>query len=1079
MVTLLEVSAASYAQQVSVNFKRTPVKEVLNELTRQTGYNFICDPAIINKSAPVTIKANKATLHNVLNLCFDNLSVEIVYGDDNTVVIKQKKPPVITTAEQQVRITGRVTDPKKQTLPGVTVKVKENQMVTTTNRDGDFTIDAQPNNTLIFSFIGYVTQEVVIGNRTTVDVVLEEQTTSLNDVVVVGYATQKKVSLTSAVSVIKADDIARRPVTNTIQAFQGLSPGFTILDKGGAPGRANVTARIRGITTLSGNNPLILVDNLEQAINNINPDDIESVSILKDAAATSIYGSRAATGVILITTKRAKNGPVTANFNSYVGIQQLANHPNSINTVDYLKQQNAAYVNAGRAPFYSDDLIAAYSSDAAKDRIKYPLANDWFNQVFSNALQHNENFSVSGGSDKFKGLVNIRNFQQNGIIKNVSANVQEVRINTDLIASSKFNFNFDGNYRKNYSTQPQDIDNVYFNTLHNSQLTVPRYPDGSYGLSAQGNNPLSSAEQSGYNKDYFDNISFNLRGNWNIVKGLSFNTQYGVTSTFDRQKIFTASYSFTDQNNPSRTKIRTLNSLTENRADTYLETINSTLNYNLDINKHGIKILGGYSQIFNSASNLGAFRNTFYNNEIQAISAGASSSKDNNGNDVTSGLRSYFASLNYNFSDKYLFEVNGRYDGSSKFTGDNLYSFFPSFSAGWRISQEKFWQPLSGVIQDIKLRGSWGKTGNQTVDNYTFYDAINTRNYNYGGAASTGYAALDYANTGIKWETTRQTDIGLDMSFLNSKLNVTVDYYDKLTSGILLNLPIAGVIGLNAPIQNAGVVSNKGWEFGLDYNNMDNAFKYSMNFNISNNKNEVLDLKGTGPYITGSSLDGLYATNVGMPINVLWGFKTDGYYKDANDVAKSAKYDPNTFPGDLKYVDLDGDGKITAADRANLGDEFPHYTFGLVSNLQYKNFDFYISVQGAIQQKARISGAIIAAGANESFVIDLANDYWTPDNTDARYPRPQKNTEKNTQISDHWVVEMGYARIKALQLGYTFPKSVTDFLKIRKLRMYVSGTNLFTVSQANKWGLDPEFPTGRLSYYPQTKVYTFGVNVNF
>ncbi len=988
-----------------------------------------------------------------------------------------------SAAMRALPVSGVVTNAKGEKLAGVTVRLKGATTTVATGDDGRYTINLADGNAILeFSYIGYTAQEVAVNNRSTINIVLADEGKALNDVVVVGYATQKKVSLTSAVGVIKADDISRRPVTNTIQALQGLSPGFTVLDQGGAPGRGIVTARVRGVTTLSGNNPLVLVDNIEQSINNINPDDIESVSILKDAAATAIYGSRAAAGVLLITTKRAKNGPVAVSYNGYVGMQELGAHPTSIGAVDYLKQQNVAYANAGLAQQYSDALIAGYQSGASSDRIKYPLANDWFNQLYHAGLQYNNNFSISSGTDKFKALVNIRDFQQNGIIDRFSNNVKEVRINTDFIPSTKFRFSFDGNYRRLYSTQPQDAGNVYYNSLHGAQLAVPRYADGGYGLSAQNNNPLINRDLSGYNNDYFDNLSMNLRGEWSIVKGLKFSTQYGVTSTFDRNKVYTASYNVVDENFPARTKSVAVNNLNELRTNTYIETINSLLTYNLKLRDHSFNLLGGYTQIFNSASNLTAFRNSFYNNSIQALSAGSSGSRDNTGSDVTSGLRSYFGRFNYDFNSKYLLEVNGRYDGSSNFTGGNLYSFFPSVSGAWRISQEDFWGSLGNTISEFKLRGSWGKTGNQTVSPYSFYEALTTQNYDFGGSAATGYALLSYANKDIRWETTRQTDIAIDAGFLKNKLTVTAEYYNKLTSGILLQLPVAGVVGLgtNYPVQNAGVVSNKGWELSVNYQDMtSHALGYSFNFNISNNINKVLDLKGTGPYISGSTNDGLYATNVGMPINVLWGFKANGLYKDAADVAKSAKYDPNTYPGDIKYMDLNKDGKITADDRTMIGDEFPHYTFGLTSNLQYKNFDLYLFVQGALKQDARVSGAFADAGNNQGFLIDIEKDYWTPTNTGARFPRPQKFTDKNAQISDFWVVHMGYARVKNLQLGYTLPKSVTSLLRIQKLRIYLSGTNLFTVSNANEWGIDPEFPTGRLSYYPQTKVYTFGANINF
>ncbi|WP_188316079.1 SusC/RagA family TonB-linked outer membrane protein [Chitinophaga agrisoli] len=1080
LAATLQVSASTYAQKVTIHRQNSDLKTILNEIRKQTGYYFIFDKDVLQHTGPVTIQATDQELSAVLGeICSkQRLSYEI---RDQLIIITPQPAP----AQQPdrlpppVNISGRVTDAKGQPLIGATVRIKDAQKGAQADANGHFSIQGVDEHAvLIVSYSGYVTQEIPLAGQTEFTIVLKEDIKMLKDmVVVVGYGTQKKVSLTSAVSVIQAEDISRRPVNNSVQAFQGLTPGLTIQDQGGAPGRANVTARIRGITTLSGNNPLVLVDGIEQGINNINPDDIESVSVLKDAAATSIYGSRAATGVILVTTKRAKEGQLNVSYNGYAALQQLGNHPTAMSTEDYMRQQNVAYVNAGQAAPYTEDYIKTYVN--SPDRIKYPLANDFYNVLYRAAPQFNNNFSVSGGSKQFKALATVRYMKQDGITDNFSNDAREIRLNTDFTPSDKFRFSADGNYRMLYTTAPQDAYNVFYNTLHGAQFVTPRYPDGGYGLSAQGNNPLVNRDLSGYNNDWFNTFSANLRGEWNILKGLKFSTQYAIVSAAERVKTFRDTYAVVDENNPSRTKTVATNQLNENRNNNFQETINSLLEYKQQWGKHNFGILGGYSQIYTRGDTLTGFRNTFYSNDIQALSAGAASSRDNTGRDLESGLRSYFGRLNYNFDDKYLLEINGRYDGSSNFTGDNLYSFFPSFSAGWRISREKFWQPLANIIPEFKLRGSYGNTGNQTVNAYSFYEALNTLNYVFGGNAATGYSLQNYANRDIKWETTRQTDLGFDATVLNNKLDVVFDYYDKQTSGILLSLAIPGAVGLNPPVQNAGVVSNKGWELGLNYRDMSHKLHYAFNFNISNNINRIVDLKGTGPYITGSPNDGLYANKTGLPIGVLWGFKTDGLYKDADDVAKSAKYDTNTFPGDIKYVDLTGDHKITADDRTMIGDPFPHYTFGLTSNFQYGNFDLYLFLQGALKQDARISGAFADAGNNQGFVIDIEKDYWTPEHTDARFARPQKFTDKNAQISDFWVIHTGYIRVKSLQLGYTLPKSLTDRIKIKKARVYLAGANLFTISKANEWGIDPEFPTGRADYYPQTRVYTLGANVNF
>ncbi len=981
---------------------------------------------------------------------------------------------------QNRTISGKVTSAQGDPLEGVTVTVKNTPQATTTDKSGSYSIVTNTANPiLVFSYVNYESKEVTLNNRSAVSVSLAAKAGVLGEVVVVGYGTQKKSDVTGAIGTIKTDDIDRRVVSNFQQSLQGLTSGLTVLDEGGAPGQSTATLRIRGITTLSGNDPLILVDGVEQGINNLNPEDIASVSVLKDAAATAIYGSRAAAGVILITTKRAKAGKLMIRLDNYVALQKLGNHPESMGTADFLRQQNTAYQNAGLGTPYSDSLIQVWST--SKDRIKYPLPNDWYNVLFHTAPQYNSNLSLSGGNEQIRTSMNLRYMHQDGIVNNFSNEAKEIRLNTDFTPTKNLKFSADGFYRMLYSTQPQDAGGLFGTMIQGAQLTVPRYPDGGYGVSTQGNNPLVSDELSGYDRNRFNYFSGNLRGEWQIINGLKLSVQYAIVNTTSRGKNYRNAYSVTDENNPSLSKSVTNNQLIESNSNNYTETINDLLEYTRQIGKHDIKILGGYSQIYSRGDNFSASRTNFYNNSIQAVSQGDPNTRDNGGSDNESGLRSYFGRINYNYDDKYLLEVNGRYDGSAKFTGNNLYSFFPSFSAGWRISQEGFWQSVKHIIPALKIRGSWGETGNQTVASYSFYDALNSSNYDFGGIAAVGYALHNYSNGDIKWETTTQTDIGLDAGILKNKINFTFDYYNKKTTGILLQLPIPAIVGRNAPVQNAGTVSNKGWEVSVDYNGNSSNLSYQFGFNLSNNKNEVLDLKGTGPYISGSDNDALNIIEVGLPINSLWGFKTDGFYKDQKDVDTSAAYDPKTFPGDIKYIDLNNDGKITADDRTVIGDPFPHYSYGFKSSIQYKNFDFYLFLQGVVKQDADISGPVVNAGANEGFVPQIANDYWTPTHTNSLYPRPQKKSGKNARISDYWILQVGYLRIKTLQVGYSLPQSIIEKLKIEKARIYLSAMNLLTISkQAKKWGIDPEFPSGsRLLYYPQTKSYTIGLNITF
>ena len=495
-----------------------------------------------------------------------------------------------------------------------------------------------------------------------------------------------------------------------------------------------------------------------------------------------------------------------------------------------------------------------------------------------------------------------------------------------------------------------------------------------------------------------------------------------------------------------------------------------------------MKALAGYSQISNKQTFLSAYRERFYNNDITSIGQGANDgTKSNTGSDAAYGLRSYFGRINYAYAGKYLLEVNGRYDGSSRFADNKRYSFFPSFSAGWRIAQENFFAPLLPVVNDLKLRGSYGTTGNQSVDLYSYYDALTATSYTFNGVPVQGYRQTTLANTDLGWESTTQLDLGLDAAFLDRRLTVTADYYRKLTSDILLNLDIPATVGLNAPPQNAGAVENKGIELAVNYSSKQTGkVRYNIGANVSYNENKVTDLKGTGPYITGSDIDPRYIIKTGLPINTLWGYQTDGLFQTQEEINKYPTLAANTKPGDVKYVDRNNDGKIDANDMTAIGVSFPKYTFGLNAGIQYNGFELNILLQGAAKVDTRLSGALAEMGNQEGFTHKIyTNNYWTPENTNARFPRPVKYDLRNVATSDRLVIDGSYLRLKNIQLAYHVPAAISQRAFLRNARIYVSATNLFTISKLNEWNLDPEAESGRAVYYPQTSLYTVGINLQF
>ena len=667
---------------------------------------------------------------------------------------------------QTVAVKGTVTSAADNgTLPGVNILVKNTLTGATTDVDGKFEIDAPSDGTLVFSGIGYVTQEVAVNGRTVVDIKLAADTKLLEEVVVVGYGTQKRNALTNSVSQISGEAITKRPVSNIQQSMQGLMPGVTVLDQGGSPGKSNTNIRVRGITTfningsstsgydLGKNDALVIVDGIEQRLSDINPDDIESISVLKDASSTAIYGSRATNGVVLVTTKRAKGGKVQVDYHGYYAIQKSNNVPKMMGIEAYMREQVAAYTNAGLAvpARFTEQSIQAYVN--ATDREKYPMPNTWFETMLRSAPQQNHTISVADGTDVIRTRLSARFQDQQGVISGYSNKIGEFRLNTDYTVSKRLRVSGDINYRyaralnptiNNTGNNPQPLNNFFHGTL----WAVPKYADGTYGLSTQGNNPLMFNEIGGQSRQVTDYLAGYVKADFDIAEGLTFSTQIAGRGTFTNQKNYTNAYTNTDKNT-NITKTVAINSLTEVRNTLREYTINNLLTYEKSFGDHGLKALAGYSQIGNTQTFLSAYRERFYNNDIGSIGQGANDgTKSNAGNDAEYGLRSYFGRVNYDYKEKYLFEANGRYDGSSKFTGAKQYSFFPSFSAGWRISKENFWQGLEKAVNDLKVRGSWGITGNQSVDLYSYYSSLTALGYSFGGTPVQGYRPTTLANTG-------------------------------------------------------------------------------------------------------------------------------------------------------------------------------------------------------------------------------------------------------------------------------------------------------------------------------------------
>jgi len=996
--------------------------------------------------------------------------------------------PGLTFAQSNFHINGKITDQKtKSSLPGVNILVKGTTIGASTDVNGEYSLDVpNSNDTLVVSYIGYQTQIIPINGRHTINIALVSQTISGQEVVVVGYGEQKKTSLTSSVADVNMQNVKKSNVPDVRQAIQGISPGVTLVQNSAEPGNKNFTIYIRGINTIGSTQPLVIVDGIQQNLSDLDPDNVKSISILKGASATAIYGSRGANGVILVTTKSPEKGKLQVSYDGYYGIERIDNKPPVLGTRESLQLWNVGFENQpnGHA-HYTDQQIEQWANATGNDIYKYPPQSIMWDVLFKDAPTQHHTLSFTGGTKNIQSLLSLSYNDEGGILDNSSGKRYEVDFNNDFKVSKNIDVTSKLTYRNNINKMPMQLTgapSVYFDLWHWTEFTYPQFPDGTFGLSNVNTNPVMLADMSGWRNNVSDYAVAIVNANVNLSKNLTYIMQFGGHVNLQSNKNYANNYQEVDYFTKKLQFDSGYNNSNDYSSRDTRWTWRNLLKYSVSLNKSQINVLAGYEQISHDNSSFSAYREQFYNNDVVALNGGSQNNWSNGGDLSQTRLRSMFGRIHYAYNDKYIIEANARYDGSSKFNGsNNQFGFFPSFSAAWRLSRENFWNPLRKYVNEFKLRGSWGKAGNNTVANYTFYPSLNGTTYDFGGNLVDGYAKTDVANPDLTWETTTQTDIGVDAEFLDSKFGVTFDYYKKSTTGILLTLPIPATVGLNPAPQNAGQVDNDGWELSITHKNtVSRDFRYSLTANLANNHNKVISLAGTGPYFQAG---GFQVIQTGYPIDSFWGYKALGYFKSQQEIDNYPTFagKNNTFPGDLKYADLNGDGKITADDRTVIGDPFPHYTFGLNGNFYYKSFDLSFFIQGVGKMQYQLDGPPILDGMFNGLILKVGGDYWTPKNTNARFPRPQKNSHKNYERSSWWTINAAYARLQNAQIGYTLPTNIVHKLGIQRLRVYVSGVNLITLSKALKFGEGPENPANNNAngYYPGTKSYSMGINLNF
>ena len=982
---------------------------------------------------------------------------------------------------QEKNVSGTISDMAGTPLPGATITVKGTTIGVSTDFDGKYSILVNENAVLTISFLGFVTQEISVKGQSTINVQLEESAASLDEVVVIGFGVQKKVNLTGSVATIDGDRLESRPITSVSAGLAGLLPGVSVNQSSGMPGNDGGTIRIRGTGTLNQASPMVLIDGVEGSLNDVQANDIANISVLKDAASAAIYGSKAANGVILITTKSGKSGEPVVSFMSDMGWQSPTQLPDYLGSYDYALLYNEALVNGGKAPKFNNNDLELFRTGT--DPFGHPNT-DWQDLLYQGSgFLITNNLGVSGGSEFTKYRASINHQKQDGIIQHTGKNEYNGRVNLTVTPKKWLTTNMNLSYTQMDREQPNNayvgggIDQIIRQTNRIAPWIPYKNEDGTYGTISDGNPIawLDMGPQINYQRKTFvgiGSVQANLFEGFNIKALVSHRNVEEGNSEMNKEI----------QYNPN--KYHGPTKLTEDLRTTTRNTFDLTANYFNTFNDvHNLTLLAGYHAESFDFKRTTAYRENFPSTELPNLDAGSTSGMKNTGYTRELNMVSWFGRVNYDYMGRYLFEANVRADASSRFAKDNREGVFPSFSAGWRISEEAFFEGAKNSINNLKVRVAWGQLGNQdALDDY--YPTIPTlglgRDYPFNSNINSGAAVTNAKNAALIWEKTTSYGLGIDARLFH-KLDITIDLYKKLTEGIIMQVPAPNEFALDNFYDNVGELDNKGIEVSFNYSDKFGEVDFGFGGNIAYNKNELVQLAGTDQIINGRRI-----RKLGESLDSWYGYKTDGLYQSQADIDA---YPTNTIygnqikPGDLRYVDNNGDGKVNADDRVLLGNSTPNFNFGFNFSVGYKNFDFLALFQGATGGYGYMDfdavGAVNGDGQKPSA---MWLDRWTPENTNTSVPRliagingpsmPQNST------TSYWLRSTDYLRMKNLQIGYTIPSEILDSWNISRLRVYYSAQNLFTVTNYLK-GWDPEAPSGRGSGYPVVMTNSIGLNLTF
>ena len=1076
-------NAHSQNAKVSIHMNNVKLDKILNEIENQTDYLFIYNNQVdINKITSVKVK-NEAVAQ-VLDRILSGTGIN--YELEGTHIILTTEAIKDLHAQQQAKtVTGTVTDVSGEPIIGANIRIKGTTTGTITDIDGNFSIEAEPQSVIEVSYIGYLTQETVINNQKSIRFLLKEDTKTLDEVVVIGYGVQKKADLTGSVANINTEKLNTQSNANIGQALQGKIAGVDIVSQGGAPG-SGTRIMVRGIGTLNNAFPLYIVDGMYMnSIDHINPNDIASIDVLKDASSAAIYGSRAANGVIIVTTKEGSNteGKPIIDLSVNLGISTASKF------LDMLDAKGWAEVTT-----IARQAIGKPALDMATDLANKP-DNDWQDIMFRPALMQNYNLAVKGGGKYSTYYTGLGYFNQDGIVKGTNYQRYNIQSKNDYkrgIFSAGTNLIISFSHDKPLH---QELRGGMIGTILQSVPTLEKYDDtreggygGTYGDVVNIPHPLAIIDDNIMGR-YNENVKIfaNLYAQIELFKGLKYKLNLTPDFSFERYKNYLNKYDFGLATN-------SITQLTERQRRRRNILVENLLTFDRTFGEHKISALAGYTYQDSRFRHIQAYGEGLPQG-LEEIDA-ATTNRSNEGNSWRSVLTSILGRVFYSYHNKYLFTATIRRDGSSKFGKNNRYGYFPSFSLGWNVAEEKFMENVHWLDQ-LKLRGGYGVLGNQEIDNYQYSSTITTGiNYPDGnGGLLQGAFPKNFANPDIKWEETAMTNVGIDFMAFNNRLSLTADYYVKNTKDILLTVPIPiSSGGANDPIRNAGKIRNNGFEFNLGWMDQPNPdISYGINLIGSFNKNKVIAMGSESGSIKGGSTNQNITTSdtkAGYPIGGYWLISTAGYFNSQEEVDAYAKdgkkIQPAAEPGDIKFVDANNDGVINDDDRVFQGSPFPDFTFALNGNMRYKNFDLSIGLQGVLGNKiynaTRQTLEDVTKGSN---FLASCLDYWTPENKNASHPRltwddPNRNTRAE---SDRYLENGSYLRLRSVQLGYTFPQTWFKGA-IQHARVYINAENLFTITSYS--GYSPDVNADNANYrgfdnfiYPTNRTFMLGLNVTF